>query len=60
MTKWNGTSLTDVERKNCEVYYMKTSFKNFLVSLGEEDYKVETLEDERLAAYMFKEHPRFY
>lgn len=39
---------------------MKAAYKSFLVSLGEEKYKVESLEDERLGAFMFKDHPRFY
>jgi len=39
---------------------MKAEYKSFLVSLGEENYKVENLEDERLRAFMIKDHPRFY
>ena len=60
MKRWNGTALTDVERKDCEVYYMKVSFKTFLQSLGENYEKVKDLEDERLSAYMLEKHPRFY
>ena len=39
---------------------MKASFKSFLQSLGEEEYKIEGLEDERMGAFMREDHPRFY
>ena len=52
--------LEDGARKDCEIYYMKAAFKSFLQSLGDEEYKITGLEDERLGAFMCEQHPRFY
>ena len=44
LNRFNGTWLDEAERKDCEIYYMKLTFKEFLQTLSETD-KITELED---------------
>ena len=62
MHTFNGSKLTESERKDCELHYLKHSYKEFLTHMKEKnpEYVVKSIEDEFLSAYMSVEHPRFY
>ena len=39
---------------------MKSAFQDFLKAQGDEEIKLNGLEDEKVKAFMVEDHPRFY
>jgi hypothetical protein len=54
----NGTVFSEAERRDCELYYLKQSFKDYLKISGQS--QIESLENEGLCAYIQAEHPRWF
>ena len=54
----NGTMHTENERRDCELYYMKRVYREFLELAGLKS--LESVENPELAAYAWSTHPRFY
>ena len=60
---YNGMKITPHERKDSEVFYMKLAYGDYLKQMKvekESDRKVLSMEDQDMAEYMVKQHPRFY
>ena len=64
LRKYNGTAVLESDRKNYELYYLKTSFEQYLREImqvkDDKDRKVENIDDPQLQEYVNKYHPRFY
>lgn len=58
LTQLNGTVFSENERRDCELFYLKQSFKDFLKS--KQLVSISNLEDEALCAYMNELHPRWF
>lgn len=58
LTQFNGTMFSEAERRDCELYYLKQSFKDYLKISNQS--QVLSLEDEGLRAYIQSEHPRWF
>lgn len=56
LERYRGGDISQGERKDCEVYYMKQVYNEYIKEVG----KAETLEDEKLLKYMMEKHPRWY
>lgn len=54
----NGGVYGDAERRDCELYYMKRVYREFLELKGIKS--LESVQDPELAAYAAANHPRFY
>lgn len=58
---YGGSKIEDKEKLDCELYYLKQIYSEFIEHNG--GYvtgKVTSLEDEKLSEYMNMHHPRFY
>jgi hypothetical protein len=66
LKKYNGTKIEEWERKDFEIYYMKSAYETYLREIlkveKEEDRKVTDIHDvdSDLSKYMEEFHPRFY
>jgi hypothetical protein len=58
LTQLNGTVFTENERRDCELFYLKQSFKDYLKDKSL--VSISNLEDESLRAYMNELHPRWF
>ena len=56
LDKYWGGDIPKSEKKDCELFYMKTSYLEFTKVIG----KVTSLEDEKLSQYMQEHHPWWY
>ena len=50
LKKYNGNPINESERKDFELYYLKTAYRDYLIATGIQ--KVECVEDEAMAVYM--------
>jgi len=64
LKKYNGTPVEVDQRKDSDLFYLKVAYETYLREIlkveKDEDRKVESVEDEGLAAYVTEFHPRFY
>lgn len=58
VTQLNGMPYSENERRDCELFYMKQTFREFLKA--HELQELKSLDDERLQAYVAKDHPRWF
>merc|ERR1712023_499013 len=64
MGKYNGGSIEPAERKDFELYYLKSAYEHYLRVVlqvkDDKDRKVDSLDDEGLLAYVSEYHHRFF
>jgi arsenate reductase-like glutaredoxin family protein len=56
LEKYRGGDIPKSEKKDCELFYMRTTYLEFTKHVG----KATSLEDEKLSAWMMENHPRWY
>ena len=64
LKKYNGGSIEPSERKDFELYYLKSAYEHYLRVIlqvkDDKDRKVDSLDDEGLLAYVSEYHHRFF
>jgi len=50
LTQLNGTVFSEAERRDCELYYLKETYKDYLKITGQS--QIESLQNEGLCAYI--------
>lgn len=55
----NGSEITENQRKDFELYYVKLAYEEYLTTFGLKE-KVEDLHAEQVSQFMAERHPRFY
>ena len=64
LKKYNGEPIEPAERKDFELYYLKSAYEHYLRHVldvkDDKDRKVDSLEDPAFAAHVEQYHPRFH
>jgi hypothetical protein len=58
LTQLNGTTFSESERRDCELFYLKQSFKDYLAT--NKLVSIASIDDPALRAFMQEAHPRWY
>ena len=58
LSQLNGATFTENERRDCELFYLKQSYKEYLES--NKLVSVTSISDPALCAYMQEQHPRWF
>ena len=56
ISRYRGGDINKIEKKDCELFYMKKTYQEFIKNVG----KVDELDSPKLIEYMSIYHPRWY